>query len=42
MAKAARQSVQNLGWPAVAGQMAQVMSGIIKQHEVRNGVWVPG
>ncbi|MCZ4306892.1 glycosyltransferase family 1 protein [Zoogloeaceae bacterium G21618-S1] len=42
MAKAARQSVQNLGWSAVAGQMVQVMSGIIKQHEVRNGVWVPG
>lgn len=42
MAKAARQSVQNLGWPAVAAQMVQLMTGIIKQHEVRNGVWVAG
>ncbi len=42
MAKNARQSVQHLGWPAVAAQMVQVMSGIIKQHEVRSGVWVPG
>ena len=42
MAANARMSVQDLGWPAVAGKMVRVMSGIIKQHEVRHGLWVPG
>ena len=42
MAANARKSVQNIGWPAVAAQMAQVMRGIVRQHEVRYGLWVPG